>query len=75
MGEVKWADDIGPKALRQLRESAGSVPGFGDHTRLALFARPGSDDDLRKVAEAEGILLSDVDDLFRAPTSPRADDS
>jgi hypothetical protein len=40
------------------------VPGVDDRTQLALFARGSFDGRLRSVAEAEGIALFDVDDLY-----------
>ncbi len=64
VGEAKWSDEVDSHALGQLRRVAARIPGTSDATRLALFSRQGFDDRLRTIAEAEGILLFDADDLY-----------
>jgi len=63
-GEAKWSDGLDSHALGQLRRVVENMPGTSDDTQLALFSRDGFDDRLRAIAEAEGVLLFDVEDLY-----------
>lgn len=64
VGEAKWSDRVDSHALGQLRRVAATIHGTDDDTRLALFARHGFEDRLRATADAEGILLFDIHDLY-----------
>ena len=65
-GEAKWSK--GPEdgaALSQLLRTAIHIPGYDERrTRLVLYARDGFTEDLRARAEAQGVILRTVDDLF-----------
>ncbi len=64
-GEAKWHDgDVDIDALAQLEASVRFVPGFGPHTKLAVYARDGFTPRLRARADATGVILRTVADLF-----------
>lgn len=65
-GEAKWA--AGPEggaALAQLRRTVAHVPGYDPaRTRLALYTREGFTDAFRTRAQADGVILRTVRDLY-----------
>lgn len=65
-GEAKWSN--GPEdgaALAQLRGTVANVPGYDPaRTRLVLYTREGFTDQFRVRAEAAGVILRTVADLF-----------
>ena len=64
-GEAKWHDgDVGTDALAQLEATVRFVPGFGPHTKLAIYSRDGFTPQLRARADASGVILRTVEDLF-----------
>ncbi|MHB0868908.1 MAG: ATP-binding protein [Chloroflexota bacterium] len=64
VGEAKWTREaVGFGALNHLREVLPHVPGVGPDTRLYLFGRE-FDHRLRAAAQAEGVTLVDVNDLY-----------
>ena len=64
-GEAKWHDGkVGTDALAQLEAGVRFVPGFGPHTKLALYSRDGFTPQLRALADASGVILRTVADLF-----------
>ncbi len=64
--EAKWTN--GPEvggALDQLRSTVVHVPGYSPSgTRLALYVRDGLTDRFRRAAEADGVILRTVADLY-----------
>jgi len=64
-GEAKWhAGQVDTDALSQLEGTVRFVPGYGAETRLAVYSRAGFTDRLRTRANAEGVILRTVDDLY-----------
>jgi len=64
-GEAKWHDgEVGTDALSQLEATVRFVPGFGPHTKLAVYSRDGFTPRLRARADASGVILRTVADLF-----------
>ena len=64
-GEATWHDgNVGTDALAQLEASVRFVPGFGPHTKLAVYSRDGFTPQLRALADASGVILRTVADLF-----------
>ena len=59
---------LGPEggaALAQLRRTVAHVPGYDPaRTRLALYTREGFSDEFRARAQAEGVILRTVGDLY-----------
>ena len=65
-GEAKWTrEPIGLAVLRHLREVVTHVSGVDENTQLFLFGRE-FDPRLVTTAEAEGVRLVTVDDLYAA---------
>lgn len=64
-GEAKWSREaVGFGTLNRLREVARQIPGFSEETRLLLFGRT-FEPRLADAAEAEGVTLVSVDDLYQ----------
>lgn len=65
-GEAKWRNGLETgAALAQLRQTVVNVPGFHPaRTKLALYTRDGFTDEFRARAQADGVILRTVDDLF-----------
>lgn len=64
-GEAKWHDGlVDTDALAQLLGTVVHAPGYGTHTRLALFARDGFTPQLEERAARDGILLRTAADLY-----------
>lgn len=65
-GEAKWSNGLETgAALAQLRQTVVSVPGYDPaRTKLALYTREGFTDDFRTRAQADGVILRTVTDLF-----------
>jgi hypothetical protein len=65
-GEARWSN--GPEdgaALAQLRRTVNNVPGYDPAgTKLILYTREGFTDAFRARAQAEGVILRTVVDLF-----------
>lgn len=63
-GEAKWTrEPVGFAALNHLRQVVAHVPGATPDTSLLLFGRE-FDQRLRAVAQAEGVRLVDVNELY-----------
>lgn len=66
-GEAKWTaglEDGG--SLAQLRDTVVHVPGYDPATtKLAIYARKGFTEPFRRNAQAAGVILRTVDDLYR----------
>ena len=65
-GEAKWSNGLeSGAALAQLRGTVANVPGYDSaRTKLAIYTREGFTDEFRVRAQADGVLLRTVRDLF-----------
>lgn len=64
-GEAKWQNALlDTDALTQLERTVRHVPGYGPRTQLILYSREGSTSQLEQRAQASGVILRTVDDLY-----------
>ncbi|GAA1609689.1 ATP-binding protein [Catellatospora bangladeshensis] len=71
LGEAKWRQTMGIAHLDRLRRARDLLAAKGHRvarTRLACYSGAGFTDELRKVANAEGVLLVDLPALYADPS-------